>query len=386
MHLPRHATALLLTVACAGEPPLTYTLDTLPGGGTIVTNLGPSGWGATGELRLVPERVIAPRSGSAGEIGSPDGVAIDDRGRVYVIQRQPHAIKVFDAEGQFLRDLSREGEGPGEFRVGYIGVFADTVALQDPATSRFTTIRLDGTLVQVHPSPCCWATSYLDIDQRGVAAVPGSIGDTGAGLVRFRLDGTVLDTISLPDEPAPAKEWHAEWNADGRHWNMRIPAPLQPRLHQRYGGDGVLVYGSTDSATLVVSRTGRDTVRVIRTTVPRVPIDMAQGDSIFRAHLAGMEWKAEWLSEGGREDVPPDWPPWTTFAIDRQGRIWLGLPGPEGRASSAQVFDTSGVLLGIVSLPRPDLLDGAWATGRVAILDEDADGFPIVRVYRITTN
>ncbi len=375
---------LILLAACApAERDVTAVIDTLPSGTIEVNNLGPSEWTDTNGWRFIAEQVIAPAPGSPGEIGSPDGLAMDRQGRIYVIQRQPHTIKVFDVDGTFLRDISREGEGPGEFTVGYIGVFGDTLALQDPGTSRFTTFLADGTLLQTHPSVCCWATSYLDIDENGLVAVPGSIGDAGAGLLRFRLDGTLIDTIALPPDPEPSVWWHASWTANGRKWNMRIPGPLQPARHERYGGAGVLVHGVTDSAVLIVSRTGRDTARIIRSTIPRQPITPAIGDSIFAAHLAGMGWQPEWLVDGGRGDVPAEWPPWTTFSVDRAGRIWLGIPGPTGRVTTAQVFDSAGVLLGSVPMPRPDLLDGAWGNDRIAILDSDDAGYPLVRVYRL---
>ena len=374
---------LLLVAACSQEQADAYTVDTLPNGAVAVTNHAPSGWADTNGIRLLLERTIAPAAGSPGEIGSPDGVAMDQAGRIYVIQRRPHAIKVFDANGEFLRSIGREGEGPGEFTVGYIGVSGDTIALQDPGTSRFTVFRADGAVVQERPSVCCWATSYLDIDRHGVVAVPGSGGDQGGIMLRFRLDGTLLDTIALPLAPEVDKWWRASWTANGRSWNMRIPGPLQPALHSRYGGEGTLVYGVTDSAQLIVSRTGRDTVRIIRTTIPRQQITAAQRDSIFAEHLAGMEWQESWLAEGGRNDVPAEWPPWTTFTIDRAGRIWLGIPGPGGRVSTAQVFDDTGMLLGTVPIPRPDLLDGAWGDDRLAILDQDEDGYPLIRVYRV---
>ncbi len=385
--------AALLLGACAGESahagftPAVPRIDTLPGGVIQVTNAGPTSWPDTGGWRFVEERVIAPDDGTPGEIGSPDGVAIGTDGAVYVIQRKPHAIKVYGPDGTFRRDIGRDGEGPGEFRVGYIGVRGDTIALQDPALFRFTTFLADGTLLQNRPSPGNWATSYLDIDREGHAAVPGAIGTDGGGyrpaMLRIRFDGTASDTVWLRDSPAPAKRWRASWIADGRTWNMRIPAPLQPALHQRYDAGGRLVYGTTDQPSLIVSRTGLDTLRIIHTTTPAMPVQAAQGDSIFEAALAGMEWRAEWLIEGGRDDVPAVWPAWSALSVDGNGFVWLGLPGSTGAVETAQVFDSTGVLLGTVPIPHPRLLHGAWGGDRVAVLDESDADLPIVRVFRL---
>jgi hypothetical protein len=298
---------LALTVvaaACSGNsdaPLATAQVDTLPGGVVVVTNTVPTAWSDTNGWRLVEERVIAPAEGSPGEIGDADGVAIGDDGTVYLIQRKPNAIKVYAPDGSFVSDIGREGEGPGEFKMGFIGVRGDTVALHDPALYRFTTFLRDGTLIQSRASPGDWISSYIDIDEQGRAAVPGDMADGEeyyGAMLRVAMDGTVVDTIVIPSDERPRKMWRASWQTAQRKFNMRMPAPLQPRAHQRYRSDGILVYGTTDRAELILSRTGRDTVMVIRTTVPSVPVTAAQGDSLFQANLDAMEWKAEWLLEG----------------------------------------------------------------------------------------
>ncbi len=122
---------------------------------------------------------------------------------------------------------------------------------------------------------------------------------------------------------------------------------------------------------------------IIRTATAAVPVTQSQGDSLFQANLDDMEWRAEWLVEGSRADVPAVWPSWLTFAVDRSGHIWLGIPGASGGIESAQVFDRSGALLGTVSIPHRGILAGTWGGDRVAVLDESGEGYPLVRVYRL---
>lgn len=380
-----HLALLAFATACGGAAPRVATtrIDTLPNGVVRVDNVAPSAWSDTSGWRLVEERTIAPADGDPGELGRPDGLAMGDDGSIYVIQRKPTAIKVFDPQGRFVRDIGRDGEGPGEFRVGYIGVRGDTIALQDPSTQRLSVLRADGSLLGTHATLCCWATSYLEIDDAGRVAVPGS-DDRGDGVkIRMRLDGHVVDTLHLPESPKPTVEWNAAWTANGRKWNMKIPGPLQPDMLHRYAANGTLVFGLTSEPTLIVSRTGRDTARIITFTVPTQPISPTQRDSIFRAHLAGMNWKPEWLVKGGIADVPATWPAWSEISTDRAGNIWIGVPGPGGRSTTARVFTPDGVLLGAVPLPAPSLLSGAWGRDRLAVLAEDENGHQIVRIYRL---
>jgi len=40
----------------------------------------------------------------------------DDEGQLYLLDAQLSEVKIFDADGMFVRTIGREGEGPGEFR------------------------------------------------------------------------------------------------------------------------------------------------------------------------------------------------------------------------------------------------------------------------------
>lgn len=42
-------------------------------------------------------------------------IKADDNGNIYVVDEQAHSIKVFDKDGIHLKDIGREGQGPGEF-------------------------------------------------------------------------------------------------------------------------------------------------------------------------------------------------------------------------------------------------------------------------------
>ena len=55
-----------------------------------------------------------------------------------------------------------------------------------------------------------------------------------------------------------------------------------------------------------------------------------------------------------------------------------------GNRHAARVFSSQGVLTG--NLPRGrglNLFDGYWTRDRIYLADEDEDGLPIIRVFRI---
>jgi sugar lactone lactonase YvrE len=45
----------------------------------------------------------------------PSGLAIDAKGRLYVLDQGNNRVQVLDADGKYLRTIGRQGQGPGEF-------------------------------------------------------------------------------------------------------------------------------------------------------------------------------------------------------------------------------------------------------------------------------
>lgn len=65
------------------------------------------------------------------------GLAIDSRGFMYVMDRGNHRVQVFDEQGQYVRTLGAEGQGPGELQDPMsIAIAGDTVVVIDPANAR----------------------------------------------------------------------------------------------------------------------------------------------------------------------------------------------------------------------------------------------------------
>jgi hypothetical protein len=87
--------------------------------------------------------------------GLPAQVLEDDEGNVYVLDSQVSEIVIFSSDGEYLRTIGREGEGPGEFRgsndmfmrsdgvIGVVMVFPGKVVQLNP----------DGTPNDIFPFP-----------------------------------------------------------------------------------------------------------------------------------------------------------------------------------------------------------------------------------------
>lgn len=102
---------------------------------------------AEGKATLAPQEMW--RAGGDDEeviFGVLSDVALDAQGNLYALDMQLSTISVFDADGNFLRTIGREGEGPGEFRrAGQLFVTPDNkVAVAQTMPGKIVLLEPDG--------------------------------------------------------------------------------------------------------------------------------------------------------------------------------------------------------------------------------------------------
>jgi len=80
-------------------------------------------------------------------LGRITGAARDSAGRVYLLDNQLATIHVFAPDGTFLRDVGREGDGPGELsHPTQLVLFPDgRLGVSSSSPARLTLLRTDGT-------------------------------------------------------------------------------------------------------------------------------------------------------------------------------------------------------------------------------------------------
>jgi len=75
----------------------------------------------------------------------PNDVAVDEQGRMYVLDHGNNRVQVFAPDGSFVRQIGREGQGPGEFTNGSeLEIAGDRLLLWDRGKRRLVTWDLEG--------------------------------------------------------------------------------------------------------------------------------------------------------------------------------------------------------------------------------------------------
>lgn len=82
--------------------------------------------------------------------GEVSGVLFDGNDNLYVLDRQSRRIMVYDRTGRFLRQIAKEGRGPGELiQPMHLMMSGDgNLVVSDPGRFGFSIFRTDGTFVR----------------------------------------------------------------------------------------------------------------------------------------------------------------------------------------------------------------------------------------------
>ena len=377
--------ALLLIAGCSrGEthtPRLaTPTIDTLASGAVSVMSPGPTAWSDTNGWRVVEVGRITGEDGAPSEMTRPYAVGVDGEGRVYVSMDGPPAIKVYSADGKYLRTIGRVGEGPGEYRGGTVTVVHDTVILHDSRLARVSLYDTAGNFLTSWRSTCCTG-SEARVDREGRFYARGNRG-TPDGQTQFlyvqsRLDGSDADTLAVPLGPKPHKFLMKAAGVSSGYF-----VPESPEMLYTVAPAGGILYGWNGRYEVVESRTGTDTVRVFgrNWTAPAIPEPQRQ------ALLKMMQsWSPALAAQVTLSDMPDVHPAFEGIMTDAHGNVWLAEPaGADTTARHYDVFDSTGVYLGPVRTPRALQPWGtAWVGDEALSTAQDADGMPYVARFRV---
>ncbi len=320
--------------------------------------------------------------------GRISSLAVGPRGRIFVLDSQAPALRVYDALGRYLATWGAKGSGPGEYaRPRAVAVLPDGRPLDSwPIRGNFNTSRPLYTDRQDRVYTLLLLDPEADLDHWTF------------GLVRFAPDGTPDDTI-----PAPHSRYH-EATVEARtkdSWSQ-MGVPFSPAESWEFSPLGYFVHFVSTRYAVELLRPGRPVLRIEKAYTP-VPVAAAEARAArarierdFRRTVPSWKWTGP--------PVPDHKPPFRRVILDGEGRIWvlLSRPGrerenpaydPHDPASSAtewvepvsfDVFTPDGAYLGRVDAPE-GFSTAPWPVARgdtVWAVVQDELGVPRVARFR----
>ncbi len=373
---------VLALAACKpGAPKVLAVVDTLPGGVLRVRNPAPSGWSDTNHITFTEIQRIQPGDGEPGELGDIRDLVVGDDGSIFVAVEGPTRIDHFGADGKYLGAVGRQGSGPGEYQATMLIWAAGHLVIQDPQNQRTSVFDTAGAFVRSWNSACCiWRS--LGGDSLGRAYVPvmpdGPSEEKGFGWIRYKIDGTAVDTI-----------WRRSHTFQGKYWEFsprpgstnRWYIPYQPSLQDVPWVGGGLLIGDNATYSITISPRGTDSALVFERAWTPEPVP----DQVRKDRLASYTARNEALKAVAKlEDIPTTAPAFSDMMTDAEHRIWIQLTVPRDSVGTYwDLFTPQGVWLGTVHAPfRSGTL--AFRPGEVVVATTDDQDLPVIVRYRMT--
>ncbi len=341
-----------------------------------VRTVSGSVWGGT--ATLVEEASIGVLEGADEYmLGNVASLCAYD-GRIYLIDRQVPVIRMYDYDGTFIRNIGREGGGPGEYDSPTsirVSPADGTLFVRDGRQGRLNVYSADGESIDTWPLRSGYMTSnQLVVTREGhpytyIWAFSGDdLASWTSGMARVGPEGVEADTLNVPEFD------FEEWTIEARNedsW-MTNTVPFSPTSISVMSPLRMMIGGvSTDYSFQIFHPDGR--VTVIEKEWKKIPVESdeqkwykARAIANFRNMIPGWAWN-------GRE-IPNHKPPFEDLLADGDGRVWVrrlgpGIPlegcDPEPEDSSdfnskpcwqetftMDVFDIEGRFLGAVDIPE----------------------------------
>lgn len=146
--------------------------------------------------------------------GDVEDIRLDEKHRIYVLDKQASAIRVFEKDGSFVRSLGGEGGGPGEFRLATGMTFAPDGLLWvlNRNNLRYSIFDSSGTLVRELRRPGTssfwWGWSGMFSDDGDYYDIVSSVikGFPKVGYVKY--DTTTQQFVDTLWDPDPDTREH----------------------------------------------------------------------------------------------------------------------------------------------------------------------------------
>lgn len=307
----------------------TTVIDTVADTITVRTVSG-SVWGDTADL--VAEMRIGSLEGADEYIlGNPTQLAVAANGTIYVLDRQVPVVRAYGPDGMHLRDVGREGGGPGEYKnPDGLAVLPDgRVLVKDPGNARIALFDADGEPAGSWPYIGGWNTShryYVDTAGYSYALILLERGlppwEWRFGLARWSPEGHLLDTI-----PAPTWDYDKpQVTAQRENSSSSRDVPFSPSTTFTFSPLGYMIGALSTEYRIDLFQASDRILRIERVWEP-VPVKREEKEEQerrisenFRNQYPGWRWNGP--------PIPDTKPPLRDVFTGEDGRIWVLLSQP----------------------------------------------------------
>lgn len=247
--------------------------------------------------------------------GAINHVAIGKSGEIFVSDYLVPVIRMYDQDGNFLRNLGREGRGPGEYSDIYgMRTFPDgRLAIWNIRNLSVSVYSRDGDFIESHSvNSTLHSTDIFEVDHDGNFYVRTVLRNTPDmpnwkfGWLKISPNGELIDTLKVPLDTENREQSFVLFTASG-HAHAFIERP-----RSSLSAKGHLITGKNDQYAFKINKQNSNSISVEREFAP-VQVKPEEKK----------QWEA-WVKNYGVNNIIPETkPPYKNILTDSQGKIWI---------------------------------------------------------------
>lgn len=293
-------------------------------------------------------------------------IRVDNDGNIYVLDYKACQIKVFDKNGKHLRNIGREGQGPGEIQLprGMEIISGKEIMVENVMNRRLSFFSLDGELLR--------EISTAKIIQ--IIIVPDSNSNF------------IATTMSRPGEKNVQELKKFDSNLDTVFVIGQVERSYTPGVVDRYSPmifftvlkDDSILWGKwSDYQLTLVDREGKTIKKIIKNYDP---IRITNEDK--KREIKQVTEDSQGRITEKNIKFPEYYPAFRYISSDDEGRSFVRtFENDEEGNRYYDVFDSEGRYIAKISLKNHPT---TWKKGKLYCAIEDEEGFHQVKRYKVT--
>ncbi|MCX6564007.1 MAG: NHL repeat-containing protein [Candidatus Aminicenantes bacterium] len=363
----------------------------------------------TGRVKLIEEIRVSDRALPEGIVfQSPGGVAVDDKGRVYVADFDAHHLKVFGADGKFLRTIGRKGQGPGDFQgPASVEIGGGRIYIWESTNRRISVFDAEGKFIASTPFNPGAFGAFIRMralpDDRLVVYYERGLAEGSMTSVPDGQD-RVVELLSAEAKPMrtlyerKVRSSRLAWVAELSRY-VRVPFPYHPAVAMDVTPAGLVAVGLNDKNGFEVL--DPDQGRLAAFSRPYQPVRLTEKDkqdhfgrfrmTVFKDNVKTVLPKPpEYIVKN--TEFPDVLPAFRGLVADGEGFLWVHVY-VESRATNVfDIFDLKNGFLARISVEGASVgydftssLSNRFAGGALWMIERDEDGYISLVKYRLAS-
>lgn len=348
---------------------------------------------ATGTVKLTSELTIDDSSLPEGIfLESIVDIALDGSGILYACDMNANNIKKFTTEGEFIKVIGREGQGPGEFNWPWaLAASKDGIIVFDLRNRRLCSLTAEGehlktTIVQ-----------SAEGQPRKMKSLPNGDIVIEKEIIHFGEGDKPQDCVIQVYAPDLTLKKtiisHPVWRNKYRQIQgmfTNIIQPFSPDIHWDVTSQGNIILGFATDYTIETHHVEKGKLSTFSHKYDPVKVTDEDKEKFFAGTTFGSESGRMELPKEIKEmtEFPKNKSAFTNILVDPEGNI---LVFPSQKISDTpevvfDAFDPTGTFIGKVRLTSKTTFpySAEVHNGFVWVIEHDEEGLPKIVKYRIT--